>query len=69
MTNFKTISEHEILRMASHVLLDRWLRELDREEEARKEGRKDTIATIKADKYRLQMDEIDARLRELEATA
>ena len=69
MKKMKTISEYEILNMAQHVLLDRWLRELDLKDKAQAEGTKDTIAEIKAQRYREQLDEIEGRMKEIEETA
>ena len=69
MQNMKTISEYDILRMASHELLNRWLKEFDLQVNAELEGRKDTIAEIKAREYKEQLDEINERLKEIEEKA
>ena len=69
MKNMKTISEYEILNMARYTLLDRWLRELDLKDKAQAEGTNDTIAEIKAQRYREQLDEIEGRIKEIEKMA
>ena len=69
MKNMKTISEYEILNMARYTLLDRWLRELDLKDKAQAEGTNDTIAKIKAQRYREQLDEIEGRMKEIEEMA
>lgn len=69
MKNMKTISEYEILNMARYTLLDRWLRELELQDKAKAEGTKNTIAKIKAQRYREQLDEIEGRMKEIEETA
>ena len=69
MKNMKTISEYEILNMARYTLLDRWLRELDLKDKAQAEGTNDTIAEIKAQRYREQLDEIEGRMKEIEEMA
>lgn len=69
MKNMKTISEYEILNMARYTLLDRWLKELDLKGKAQTEGTKDTIAEIKAQRYREQLDEIEGRMKEIEKMA
>lgn len=66
MMRFETITEYEILRMAQHELLRKWLKEIDIKEEAEKKERKCIIAKIKAERYRKQLDEIENRILEIE---
>lgn len=70
MTNFKTIGEYDILRMAYGELTSKWLREIERIEEfTRNDNRPSTtrVAEIKRDRYHAQMEEIGARMKELES--
>lgn len=62
MMNMTTITEYEILQMAWHTLLDKWLKEEDRA----KADSENEIARYKASKYKGQLDEVEARLKELE---
>ena len=60
---FETITEKEIMTMAWHTLLNKWMDEMDRE----KGNPDDVIAKVKKERYRKQLNEVEARLKELEA--
>lgn len=62
MMNMTTITEYEILTMAWHTLLDKWLKEEDRA----KADNENEIAKYKASKYKEQLDEVGEKLKELE---
>ena len=66
MTNFKTIDEKTILTFAHHGLMTRWLKELEVKDRLIADGKKATIAEIKAKRYKEQLDEVEARIYELE---
>ena len=68
MKVFSTITEKEILNMAYHVLLGKWLKEQDRIKSLVQEGKSAPIAEHQCKKYYAQSEEIRARILEIEAT-
>lgn len=67
MKEFKTITEHEILKMAWHELLDRILQEEKINEKFKKEkGRPNSICEYHIKKLNEQIKEIEQRILEIE---
>lgn len=67
MKEFKTITEHEILTMAWDKLLDRILKEEERNEQFKKEkGRPNNISEYHIKKLNEQIKEINNRILEIE---
>lgn len=67
MKEFKTITEHEILIMAWYKLLDRILKEEERNEQFKKEkGRPNSISEYHIKKLNEQIKEINNRILEIE---
>ena len=67
MKEFKTITEHEILRIVWLELLDRILKEEERNEQFKKEkGRPNSISEYHIKKLNEQIKEIHNRILEIE---
>lgn len=67
MKDFKTITEHEILRMAWFELLEKIRREEERNEQFKKEyGRPNSISEYHIRRLNEQSDEIHDRILEIE---
>lgn len=59
MKELTTITEQELLEAARHTIFMRWVRRVKAE--------KSTVDKMMEDRYRKQLDELDARIDELEA--
>ena len=67
MKEFKTITEHEILKIVWLELLDRILKEEKINEQFKKEyGRQNSICKYKIEKLNEQIEEIEDRILEIE---
>ena len=67
MKELKTITEHEILKLAWFKLLDKMRRELEINEEFKKEyGKTDSISKYRMKKLEEQIEEIENRIVEIE---
>jgi len=62
----KTISNYEILHAAYDTILDRWLCEMDKIDQAEAAGRPNEIAKHRAAKYNAQLNEIAEEMSRIE---